>query len=275
MRVKISWRWAGRSIAFGMIAAAATRTVAVAPHPASCEKIVMTGEVNAAQEWKTAIGEGWVFRVMPIEPDNAGYSGWDLVIDREQPAGFPDALLLATPPYDSINEREIGTTFGVRAQDAIGWNPRSFRFLTSPAFFTESQQNLQRMYRNARSTATEQAVTSKAAKDKATTKKSKSGTGGAAESVDRWLEEVLRRSSPGQFHILDARLTPGVADAPPFGENWAFHSASTTHTIEAAPGGKSTPLGTLNWMKFSVTLWLPSGWKAPATLHATSGACSE
>jgi len=263
--VKSSWRWAGRSIAFGMITTVAARTMAGAPHPAICAKIVMTGEVRAGQEWKTAIGEGWVFRVMPIQPVNAGYSGWDLVIDRERSAGFPDALLLASPPYDSINEREVGTTFGVRAQDAIGWNPRSFRFLTSPAFLMESQEHFERMYRNAGQNAT----------DKATTEKSKLERPAATESVDAWLEQLLRRSSPGQFRILDARLTPGVADAPQFGEIWALHSKKTPHTVEAAPGGTSTPLGTLNWMKFSVTLWLPAAWRAPAEVHATSGACSE
>ena len=96
-----------------------------------------SGEVSAGQEWKADFGQGWVFRLLPIDTSSwagkAGYSGWDLVVDREQPAGYPDALLVATPPYNSINEREVGTTFGLRAQDAIGWNPRSFRFLTNAA----------------------------------------------------------------------------------------------------------------------------------------------
>jgi hypothetical protein len=253
-----------------MIAVTAARSMTGAPQAASCAKVVMTGEVTAGQEWKTAIGGGWIFRLMPIQPVNARYSGWDLVLDREQPAGFPDALLLATPPYDSINEREVGTTFGVRAQDAIGWNPRSFRVLTDAAIFREGQQHFQLMNRRALPKSTDQA-----AKGKASTEKSNSGSSGAAESVDRWLEELLRRSSPGQFRILDARLTPGIADAPPFGEDWALHSASTPHTVETAPAGKSTPLGTLNWMRFSVTLWLPAEWRAPAALHGTRGACSE
>jgi hypothetical protein len=95
------------------------------------------GEVNAGQEWKAAFGEGWVFRVLPIQAGKAGFSGWDLVVDREQPAGFPDALLLGTPPYNSINEQEVGSTFGLRAQDGIGWNPRSFRFLSTAEAFRE------------------------------------------------------------------------------------------------------------------------------------------
>lgn len=50
----------------------------------------MPGEMNARQVWKTQIGEGWVFRVLPID------AGWqasgnrlqrmNLLVDREQPA---------------------------------------------------------------------------------------------------------------------------------------------------------------------------------------------
>ena len=90
---------------------APVRSAAAARRPARCRKILLTGEVNAGQEWKAAIGEGWMFRVVPIQPGKEGYSGWDLVVDREQSAGYPDALLVATPPYYSISEREVGTTF--------------------------------------------------------------------------------------------------------------------------------------------------------------------
>jgi hypothetical protein len=48
--------------------------------------------------------------------------------------------LLVSPPYDSVNEREVGTTLSLRAQDGIGWNPRSFRILTGLAAFRESRQ---------------------------------------------------------------------------------------------------------------------------------------
>jgi len=225
-----------------------------------CRKIVLTGEVSAGREWKAAIGEGWVFRVLPIQPGPTGYSGWDLVVDREQPAGFPDALLLATPPYNSINEREVGTTFGLRAQDAIGWNPRSFRFFTDPAAFRESQQIYRSLSRDGqvRLAGPESA-----------------GQETPLARATRRLMELERRSSEGAFHILDARLTPGVSDAAPYAENWALASARTPHSFEPAAHGKSTPLGELHWIRFSSTLWLPAAWKAPAELHPTRAACAE
>jgi hypothetical protein len=123
-----------------LLGMASARSHAGPPNQANCHEVVLLGEVSAGHEWKGQIGEGWVFRVIPIQPGQANYSGWDLVADREQAAGYPDALLLATPPYRSIDEREVGTTFGLRAQDAIGWNPRSFRFLTNPEAFRESQK---------------------------------------------------------------------------------------------------------------------------------------
>jgi hypothetical protein len=257
MRKLLSMRRARRRVTLAVMAIVTARLPAVQPQRAVCEKVVITGDVSAGQEWKASIGEGWVFRVLPIDSSKTplnmpSYTGWDLVVDREQPAGFPDALLLATPPYGSINEREMGTTFGVRAQDAIGWNPRSFRFLTNPESFRESQRLYQNMSRNGLASGDSKGI-----------------------QVTGKLMELVSQSSAGQLRILDARLTPGIADAAPFAENWALQSAKTPHTAEPAPTGKSTALGTLAWVRFSITLWLPGAWKTPSALHAIRGACSE
>jgi hypothetical protein len=77
------------------------------------------------------------------------------------------------------------------------------------------------------------------------------------------------------FRIVDARLTAGVADAAPYAENWALQSRRRRIRTSLRPRGKSTPKGKLDWMRFSVTLWLPGAWKAPAELHAAPGACLE
>ncbi|MDR3751457.1 MAG: hypothetical protein P4K94_08235 [Terracidiphilus sp.] len=235
------------------LSAMAALSLAAAPRPQSCEKVVLLGEVSAGQEWKADFGEGWTFRVLPIAPGKAGYSGWDLVVDREQPVGYPDALLVATPPYNSINEREVGTTYGLRAQDAIGWNPRSFHFLTNPGALRESQK----LYFSLGSTA----VRNTAQRQSATV------------AATRRLMELEKQSAAGELRILDARLTPGIADAAPYAENWAVQSARTNHSNEPATRGASTPLGELHWMRFSITLWLPERWKAPRELHAARGAC--
>jgi len=224
--------------------------------PAVCAEVVLSGEVAANHEWKQPFGQGWVFRVMPIQPGSAGYSGWDLVVDREQPAGFPDALLLATPPYNSISEREVGTTFGLRAQDAIGWNPRSFRFLTDPTAFREGQKQFQILG------ASSHAMQPSAA--------------GSREAMA--LERLLtlnQKSSAGQFRILDARLAPGTADAAPYAEKWAIRSARTPHTLASPAGTKATPLGQFDWMRFSITLWLPRTWKAPNGMPVVQAPCAE
>jgi hypothetical protein len=47
--------------------------------------VQLAGDGHAGSEWRAPIGEGWVLRVMPIQ-DHA-YSGWDLVVDREQNEG--------------------------------------------------------------------------------------------------------------------------------------------------------------------------------------------
>lgn len=218
----------------------------------SCKRLVLNGEANAGQEWSEPVGDGWRFRLVPIPPLQAGYSGWDLVVDRMQPAGFPDALYLATPPYNSINEREVGTTYGLRAQDAIGWNPRSFRFLADPGAFVEAQQ----VYR--------QDLLSP-----------NTASSSASAAASQRLLKLADGASQGQFRILDAHISPGIADPAPFAQSWARLSSRTPHEIDAAAPGKQAAAGSLNWMRFQIVLWLPANWKLPAGAHATAAGCGE
>ena len=226
----------------------------------NCRKMVLEGEVSTGKEWKSAIGQGWVFRVLPIAQEKADYSGWDLVVDRAQGAGFPDALLLATLPYNSINEREVGTTFGLRAQDAIGWNPRSFRFLSTPAALSEGQQIFRSLSADGSFGRTKSG--------------DPKGSPPDARALGRLLE-LQKQAAAGEFRILDARLIPGVSDPAAYGLNWALASARTPHQVDPDPSGKSTPLGKLNWIRFSITLWLPAGWSVPPELHGVRAACPE
>jgi hypothetical protein len=231
---------------------------AATPPKAGCRRVVFEGEVSAGGFWTVALGEGWVFRVVPIPPLRAAYSGWDLVVDRQLPAGFPDALLLATMPYNSINEREIGTRFGLRAQDAIGWNPRSFRFIANREDFHEARQLFQSIPANV-------GVLPK-------TGGSVDPKQGDRQAMARLLE-IRQHAATGEFRIVDAHILPGVADPAPYARTWALASSQTPHTIEEAPGGKSSALGALTRMRFAVTLWLPGGWGVPAPVHGQLMAC--
>ena len=221
----------------------------------TCRRLDLQGEVSSTQEWKAALGEGWVFRVLPIAPAQLGYSGWDLVVDRDPPAGYPDALLLATLPYNSINEREIGTTFGLRAQDALGWNPRSFHFLSNPGEFRVAQQWFRQLTtgRDA-NRATSQATD--------------------ANSLAHLLQ-LQGHASSGQFLIVDAHIVPGVADPQPFAQGWALAASRMRQEIEPALPGQSSPLGRLVWIRFELTLWLPERWNGPAQWHAVRDRCPE
>jgi len=233
---------------------------AAAAGPRTCRQVTLTGEVAEGHEWKAAFGQGWIFRVLPIQPGplsgQVTYSGWDLAVDREPPAGFPDALLVATPPYNSLNEREIGTTFGLRAQDVIGWNPRSFRFLIDPEALRESRKLFQVL------AGPGQVMQGPVASSR------------EEMAIQRQLK-INQESASGQFRILDARLTPGIADAARYAESSARAAQRTPHTVEPPTGGRPSPRGQLHWMKFSITLWLPQGWKVPKDIHAVRGPCAE
>jgi hypothetical protein len=227
--------------------------------PATCERIQLTGEVNRGRQWKAAFGEGWVFRVLPIvNHGSADVSGWDLVVDRVRPVGYPDALLLATPPYNSIGEREIGTTFGLRAQDAIGWNPRHFHFLIRPAALREGQQAFRELTRET------QLLGGSAPRPDAVMKRDTAK-----------LVELEHDAPRGEFRILDARIWPGAGQPTPYAQNWALQSEKTPHSDVSMMGNPPTPLGRLDWIRFSITLWLPAGWKAPRSVAASPAPCGK
>lgn len=218
----------------------------------TCKQLVLDGEVGAGQEWSAPIGDGWRLRLVSIPPLDDNYSGWDLVVDRIRPAGFPDALYLATPPYNSINEREIGTTYGLRAQDAIGWNPRSFRFLTDPAAFSMAQGLYRLAFVYPKDSTPQKQAGAKAR-----------------------LLELAEGASQGELRILDAHISPGTADPAPFAQAWARASPLTPHEIDPAAGAKGATRGTLNWMRFEVTMWLPPSWKVPPGDHASATVCGQ
>lgn len=250
----------------GIIALTACSAAAAegAPAPRTCARIVLTGEVSAGHEWNEAFGEGWVFRLLPIAKERAaaGEAGWDLVVDRADRRGFPDALLVANPPYNLINSREIGTTFGLRAQDAIGWTPRDFHLMTNRTAFRQEQRLYLLLDRYGQLGGKP--------KTAASARKAK-----ALNRAMQRFEKLARESSPGEFRILDAHLTPGVGQVKPYAANWALQSAATPHTDMVPQGATPTPLGKLEWIRFSVTLWLPEPWKTRKDVEQSPVLCPE
>src|ERR1700722_5131673 len=93
---------------------------------------VLEGEVKAGSEYVRPIGEGLEVMLEPLA------SGWIL---RVLPVGVArpahDYAELATPPYQSVNPLLISTDFSFRAQDAVGWNPREFRFAADGRSFMQ------------------------------------------------------------------------------------------------------------------------------------------
>jgi hypothetical protein len=218
-----------------------------------CRNVVLTGEVAEGQSWETAIGEGWIFRVLPIYSPGRNLSGWDLVVDRAQGGGYPDALLLGTPPYGSLNQREIGTTFGLRAQDAIAWEPRRFHFLIS-------ERDLQRGRELFRT------VTAGGKADEA------ARSAGTAELLK--MVGDPSRVAAGEFEVLETRLTAGVADPPVFARQWAAHFSRVPHTLIPATG-PATAQGELRWIRFRAMLWVPERWRTPKEIKGEQAKCAE
>lgn len=252
----------GWAAAFGGLAAllVLVHCHAAGPQMRNCARVAIEGEVSAGREWEAPLGQGWRFRVVPIAEARHEYSGWDLVVDRDPAAGYPDALLLATLPYNSINEREIGTTFGLRAQDAIGWNPRSFLVLSNPAEFKEAQRWFLELSQIGFQPGNE--GNPGVSKER------------AANRIARLLE-LEKGAYHGEFRILHARIIPGIADPEPFAQAWTLAASHTPHEIESAPPNQASERGKLQSMRFRITLWLPAHWNTLPGSRAVPVPCPE
>lgn len=206
---------------------AATKAGTQAP---ACRTEVFEGSVRAGKSFEQAIGgglrlvlqpiqAGWILRVIPSDTDPAAVGN----------PGFHDYAEVATPPYNSVTPLSISTDFGFRAQDAVGWNPRRFRFVPTPAAYASVSAAYAAFERN-----------------------------GAGQSA---LAAQVAQAPSGLFTILDARLIAGTADQ--WREAAAVSSAftETAHTFEQPTGGRTTALGKLLEIRFRVELELPPGFQ--------------
>ena len=117
--------------------------------PGACRRGVLEGEVRAGESFVRPIGggltvrlealswgSGWVLRVLPM-------SG----LPRNTPEAVHDYAQLATPPYSAVNPLLLSTDFSFRAQDAVAWNPRRFRYAGSAADFARLEAAYERYSR--------------------------------------------------------------------------------------------------------------------------------
>lgn len=202
----------------------------------------MEGQVRAGESFVRPIGGSLELMLEPVA------SGWILrVLPQGKPRPPHDYAELATPPYHSVSPLLISTDFSFRAQDAVGWNPRRFRFAASEASFNK----LLKAY----------------GEYEAKPEQSPQAQQNLAAFVSQSPEAVLT--------ILDAHLVPGTADQARTAATVATHFLTTPHTIENPPDGKPTTLGKLTWMRFRIAFDLPQGFSTSRVLEIKQQPCSR
>ncbi len=219
-------------------------TIQAAAAPELCRRGVIEGEVKAGESFTHPLGNGLALRLEPLA------SGWILrVVPATGPRVDHDYAELATPPYHSVSPLLIGTDFSFRAQDAVGWNPRRFRFAANAASYAA----LREAY-----------------------KPYESATAKPTPAEEQALGKALAPTSNALFQIVDARLIGGTADQWQMAAAVASHFNTTAHTVENLPDGKTLPLGKLLWLRFRVKFELPAAtaFKPDRTLKVESAPCS-
>ena len=208
----------------------------------ACQRAVIEGEVRAGESFAKRIGGGLELRLEAL----SWGSGWLLrVLPVAGPKLTHDYAELATPPYASVSPLLLSTDFSFRAQDAVAWNPRRFRYAASAAEFGRIAGVYGRF----------------------------SKTTPPPAGIESELATVVSQASEGTLQILDARLAPGTANQARTAALVASHFETTAHTVEEPAQGKGTPLGKLTWVRFQISLDLPSGFKAAPGVRVENVSC--
>lgn len=217
---------AGALLALAVTAPSGLGVPVGTPPSPTCSVVVIEGEVRAGEGFRTAALARVEVRLEPVA------AGWVLRVVPMAHAG-EDWAEMATPPYRSVTPLLVSTDFSLRAQDAVGWNPRRFRFAANNVAYGQMRVLRQAM---------EVGAVDKAAP----------------------LAELVSRQPGGVLEILDAHLIPGTGDQARAAAMVAGHFAATAHELEQPAGGRSTPLGQVTWMRFRVLLEVPRGTGAAA-----------
>jgi hypothetical protein len=209
----------------------------------ACQREVLEGEVSAGESFARPIGGGLEVRLDAL----SWGSGWLL---RVRPVRGPqlahDYAELATPPYASVSPLLLSTDYSFRAQDAVAWNPRRFRFAATPAQYARLAAIYERYSK----------VTP------------------PPEGVETELAAEVNEAPEGTLQILDTRLIPGTANQAQMAAVVASHLSTTAHTVEESASGKGSPLGKLMWVRFRLSLDLPTGFRAEPGVTMQRRECS-
>jgi len=200
-----------------------------------CYQAVIEGQVAAGQGLDRVFAKGLRFYLEPL------HSGWIIrVLDADTPREKHDYAELATPPYQSVSPLLISTDWAFRAQDAVAWNPRHFRFATDHATFRALE-------------------------------KLQAGVLERKADSEARLATLLVTQPEGTFELLDSRFAPGLADQAKMASTVALHLASTPHIADET--AQPSALGRLESIHFRLFLDLPAGMRAESGVPERVGVC--
>lgn len=203
-----------------------------------CRVAVLDGEVQAGEAFRRQFAPGREFLLEPLK------SGWiarvvELRGGREQ-RNAHDWAEVATPPYRSVSPLLVSTDWAFRAQDAAGWNPRTFRYARDARTFAELAQLEDRVLAH-------------------------------DGRADAEAARLVMEQPQGELELLDVALVPGTRDQSRMAAGVAQHFAGTPH--EVVQGEQPTALGRLVRLRFRVRLDLPLGVQASPGVEVQSFSC--
>lgn len=159
---------------------------------AQCLRLSFAGELSAGQTFQRKFGGSLLFRLNP----RPAHFGWTIEVLPEPQNGTVEReyIWVVTPPDRFYNPRDIDTSYGTTAHEAVTYSPRDFNFVLNEQQFKRAGDLV------------DLAIMSRPQSDQRT-----------REELDKESEDAGRSLrdlpvSKGRLTILDSRVTAPAGD---------------------------------------------------------------
>ncbi|HXN54215.1 MAG TPA: hypothetical protein VN943_19960 [Candidatus Acidoferrum sp.] len=100
---------------------------------ARCVRLSYAGEVSSGQTFERKFSEKLLFRLNP----KTAQSGWtiEVIPEAQDGTGQREYIWVVTPPYRFYNVRDLDTSYGTSAREAVEYSPRDFNFVLNEEQF--------------------------------------------------------------------------------------------------------------------------------------------
>jgi hypothetical protein len=110
-------------------------------------RLRLSGRIARGEVFRKDIPGGLEFLLLPTASDPGAVEGWTIQVSPKgaHPRERDDFVWVVTPPYRGYNARDLDTSYGTPAKEAVGYSPREFHFVLDCAGHQQEAERVSRV----------------------------------------------------------------------------------------------------------------------------------